>query len=122
MIQDQDYNVALKSQLEERQLFKYPPFYRLIKIVVKHKNVDTVNRASNQLGQELRKNNSLIVLGPEFPLISRIQLWHHKEIWLKINRKINLDHIKLFINQSVEAVKHFPSNSSCVVNIDVDPM
>jgi len=122
MIQNQDYNLALKSQLEERQLFKYPPFYRLIKIVVKHKNVDTVNRASNQLGTELRKNTSLIVLGPEFPLISRIQLWHHKEIWLKINRKHNLDLIKSSINQSIETVKHFPSNSSCVINIDVDPM
>lgn len=122
IIQNQDYNLALKSQLEERQLFKYPPYYRLIKIIVKHKNVDTVNRASNQLGKELKKNNSFIVLGPEFPLISRIQLWHHKEIWLKIDRKQNLDNIKDTITQSITTVKHFPSNSSCMINIDVDPL
>src|SRR5680860_968656 len=42
LIQNQDYILALKAQLEERQLFKYPPYFRLIKIVVKHKNVDTV--------------------------------------------------------------------------------
>ncbi|MDB4584641.1 primosomal protein N', partial [Draconibacterium sp.] len=93
IIQRQDYNLALKSQLAERQLFKYPPYYRLIKIVVKHKNIDTVNRASNQLGEELKRTNSFIVLGPEFPLVSRIQLWHHKEVWLKIDRKQNLDNI-----------------------------
>ncbi|NQU54656.1 MAG: primosomal protein N', partial [Bacteroidetes bacterium] len=121
LIQNQDYNLALKSQLEERQLFKYPPYFRLIKIVVKHKNMDTVERAATQLGKELRKNNAFIVLGPEFPLVSRIQLWHHKEIWLKIDRKQNLDSTKDFINQSIKTVKHFPSNSSCMINIDVDP-
>jgi primosomal protein N' (replication factor Y) len=121
IIQNQDYNLALKSQLEERQLFKYPPYFRLIKVIVKHKNINTVERASTQLGKELRKNNSFIVLGPEFPLVSRIQLWHHKEIWIKINRKHNLDLIKEFINQAIKTVKHFPSNSSCMVNIDVDP-
>ncbi len=122
LIQSQDYNIVLQSQLEERQLFKYPPDHRLIKIIVKHKNVETVERASKQLGEELRKMSSLIVLGPEFPLISRIQLWHHKEIWLKIDRKFNIDRIKEFIIQSIKTVKHFPSNSSCMINIDVDPL
>jgi len=122
MIRNQNYNQALQTQFEERQLFKYPPFYRLIKIVIKHKNEDTVNRAANQLGKELRKTNHYIVLGPEFPLISRIQLWHHKEIWIKINRKQNLYQIKSFINQSIATVKHFPSNSNCIFNIDVDPL
>ena len=121
LIQSQDYNLTLKLQLEERQLFKYPPYHRLIKIVVKHKNVETVERAATQLGKELRKNSLFIVLGPEFPLISRIQLWHHKEIWLKIDRKQNLDSVKDYILQSIKTVKHFPSNSSCMINIDVDP-
>lgn len=121
LIQNQDYNEALKMHLEERQLFKYPPYFRLIKIIVKHKNIETVERASDQLGKELRKSNSYLVLGPEFPLISRIQLWHHKEIWIKIDRKKNLDTIKDYINQSIKIVKHFPSNSSCMINVDVDP-
>ncbi len=121
LIQNQDYNEALKMHLEERQLFKYPPYSRLIKIIVKHKNVDTVDRASAQLGKELRKSNSFLVLGPEFPLISRIQLWHHKEIWLKVDRQKNLDSVKDFILQAIKTVKHFPSNSSCVINVDVDP-
>jgi len=60
-------------------------------------------------------------LGPEFPLVSRIQRWHHKEIWLKIDRKQNLHLIKDFIQKSIQTVKHLPSNSSCMVNIDVDP-
>jgi primosomal protein N' (replication factor Y) len=90
-------------------------------MVIKHKSVDTVERASEMLALELRKNISLIVLGPEFPLISRIQLWYQKEIWLKIDRKHNHDHIKNFILQCVQTTKQSPNNSSCVINIDVDP-
>ncbi|WP_347838883.1 primosomal protein N' [uncultured Draconibacterium sp.] len=121
LIKDQNYQATLKEQFEERQLFKYPPFYRLIKIVVKHKNVQTVDRAANQLAHQLKNHKQLLVMGPEYPLISRIQLWHHKEIWIKINRKLNLDLVKAEIVVGVKSVKQLPTNSNCIFNIDVDP-
>ena len=121
LIKNQKYNEFMETQLQERNLFKYPPFYRLIKIAVKHKNIATVERASEMLATELRKNKAVIVLGPEYPLISRIQLWYQKEIWLKIDRKHNSDHVKTFVIQSVQSTKQFPLNSNCIINIDVDP-
>ncbi len=120
-IKSQDYKGFLETQLHERRLFNYPPFYRLIKIVVKHKNIETVERASEALGTELRKNKKLIVLGPEFPLISRLQLFYQKEIWLKISRKQNPDEVKSSVIQCVQLIKKIPLNSSCIINIDVDP-
>jgi len=121
MIKFQDFEKALQTQFEERNLFKYPPFFRLIKIVIKHKNFDTVNRVANQLAVLLRKNRQIIIMGPEFPLISKIQLWHQKEIWLKIDKKLNLDAIKQQIMTDVQEVRQQPDNSNCMINIDVDP-
>jgi primosomal protein N' (replication factor Y) len=121
LVKNQNFNEFLKVQLHERKLFNYPPFYRLIKVIVKHKSIETVARASEMLAAELRKNKALIVLGPEFPLISRIQLWYQKEIWLKIDRKHNSDLIKSFILKTVQETKQSPNNSSCLINIDVDP-
>ena len=121
IIRKQDYQEAFQSQMEERKLFKYPPFYRLIKLVVKHKNPENVNRFANQLAANLRQNSSLIVLGPEFPLVSRIQLWYQKEIWLKVSRKFPPGEVKNYIISNIKIVKHLKDNSSCVVNIDVDP-
>ena len=121
IIRKQDYQEAFQSQMEERKLFKYPPFYRLIKLVVKHKNPENVNRFANQLAANLRQNSSLIVLGPEFPLVSRIQLWYQKEIWLKVSRKFPPGEVKNYIIGNIKIVKHLKDNSSCVVNIDVDP-
>ena len=122
IIQEQDYVTAFNTLIEERKQFSYPPFFRLIKIVVKHKNIDTVNRASVHLANLLKKNNSFIILGPEFPLISKIQLWYNKEIWLKIDRKKNLDELKQFIMQCIMKTKQEPDNSACMVNVDVDPL
>ena len=121
LIQNHEYTTTFNQLMEERKLFKYPPFYRLIKLVVKHKNVDTVNRVANQLSSLLKSSKSFIVLGPEFPLVSRIQLWHHKEIWLKIDRKLNLDQVKEFILNCIQQTKQHRDNSNCVINIDVDP-
>lgn len=121
LIKNQDYSKVLESQLNERNLFKYPPFYRLIKLVIKHKAIETVERASETLARELRKNHALIVLGPEYPLISRIQLWYQKEIWIKIDRRHNTDNIKSFIIQTVQTTKQLPNYSNCIINIDVDP-
>ncbi len=121
LIRRQDYLSAFQSQMEERQLFKYPPFYRLIKLVVKHKNPGHVDRVAGQISDHLRQHSGLVVLGPEFPLVSRIQLWYHKEIWIKINRKLPLDDVKKFIVETIHGVKQLKENSSCMVNIDVDP-
>jgi primosomal protein N' (replication factor Y) len=122
MIEHQDFLAAFNFLLEERKLFKYPPFYRLIKIIVKHKNIEIVNRTASQLSNQLKKNNSVIVLGPEFPLVSKIQLWHYKEIWIKIRRSTNISAIKSVILQHIDEVKHLPGNSSVMVNVDVDPV
>ena len=121
LVKEQDFNSNIQNQLHERKLFHYPPFFRLVKIIVKHKNLQTVERAAQQLADELRTSRLFIVLGPEFPVVARIQLWHHKEIWLKISRKQDLDLVKTTILCAVETVKHLPSNSNCIMNIDVDP-
>ncbi|MBN2634876.1 MAG: primosomal protein N' [Prolixibacteraceae bacterium] len=121
LVKTQDYNTMIKNQLNERKLFKYPPFYRLIKIIVKHKKAETVDRAAQQLAEEIRKNKELIVLGPEYPLIGRIKLWYHKEIWIKLDRNLNLDSTKKNILANIEQIKSLPLNSNCFINVDVDP-
>ncbi len=121
LIKSQNYVGFWNLQLDERKLFKYPPLYKLIKIVIKHKNVSTVGRASEIVAGELRKIKSVVVLGPEFPLISRIQLWYQKEIWLKFDRNNNSAQIKSWILHAIQTAKQSPQNSNCIINVDVDP-
>lgn len=121
-ILSQDYENVIKIQLGERQLFRYPPYSRLIKLTVKHKKADTVDRISELLGKKIREQKQLIVLGPEYPLIGKIQLWYQKEIWIKINKSLNLNEVKNFILDNIKVVKQQTNNSNSIINVDVDPV
>ena len=75
------------NQLNERKTFKYPPFHRLIKITLKHKEDKILNEAANYLSELLRKSFGKRILGPEFPIVSRVKSLFLKDILLKIQSK-----------------------------------
>ena len=66
-----NFKEMYENQMEERKKYRYPPVYRLIKITLKHNNLELVNKASAELATELQKQFPKQVLGPEFPLIAR---------------------------------------------------
>lgn len=83
-----DFRAMYQYQIEERQAFRYPPFVQMIKITLKHSDFNRINEGAAWLANALREtfaNGSEIeVLGPEFPLISRIRNEYIKEILLKL--------------------------------------
>ena len=121
-VKNQAFQEFMNTQLAERKLFNYPPYSRLIKIIIKHKNQDKAASVARELAEILRNEDKITVLGPESPLISRVQLWHLKEIWIKIPKDKSLPGKKKFIRDSAEKIRHLPGNSGAMINIDVDPM
>lgn len=117
-----DFNQLFNQQMLERKLFRYPPYFRLIKIVVKHKNRDRLDLGANQLASILRKEFRNQVLGPEYPVIGRIQSWYQKEIWLKLDKNKTLGQGKKTLMDSIDQVKSLPNNTGLVIYADVDPM
>lgn len=81
-----DYKGFVQWQLAERKKFKYPPYVRLIKIVLKNKDMSLVRETSKKLAVELRKIQDLEVLGPQSPMIGKIQNFYLMELWLKLSR------------------------------------
>lgn len=117
-----NFTQLFSSTLQERNLFQYPPFFRLIYITVKHKNRDRAQLASQQLAAELKKIGNAIVLGPEFPLLSRILQYYQLMIRIKISKSQSLVQIKYNILQAINNVKHYEQNGSVQFSIDVDPL
>jgi len=62
------------------------------------------------------------VLGPEYPVISRIQNWYQKEIWIKLERNNKLPGHKQQIMDATLQIKSLPNHSGIVAYLDVDPM
>ncbi|WP_107822255.1 primosomal protein N' [Mangrovibacterium marinum] len=117
-----DFTRLFNIQMNERKMFKYPPYFRLAKVVLKHKSRERLNMGANQLAIRLRKLFGFKVLGPEYPLVSRIQNWYQKEIWIKLERDQKLGHSKQQIMDEIKAVRALPNNSSLLVYADIDPM
>lgn len=118
---DSNYLEMFNTQLKERRDFHYPPFYRLIKITLKHKDFQKVNTGVQWLGKALQNSFGTNVLGPSTPAISRIRNQYIKNIVIKIPPEQSLDKTKsqiLKVRSTFEAVKEF---RSIRMIIDVDP-
>ncbi|MFN8239278.1 MAG: primosomal protein N' [Bacteroidales bacterium] len=116
-----DYEGLYRSQKEERELFAYPPFSRLIKITVKSKDIAVLNLYADALGNDLRTKFGSRILGPEYPLVSRIQGWHLKSLIVKIERNRPLARAKELVSEALVNVAKGKGTSGIRVSIDVDP-
>ncbi|MGE5421224.1 MAG: primosomal protein N' [Chloroflexota bacterium] len=116
-----DFLSMYSHQAEERKTFNYPPFSRMIEISVKHKDRLQLNYFADLLGNELKTMFGKRVLGPEAPLIYRVQLWYIKTIILKIERERPSAKAKQLILEAVEKVEKEKGASGLRINIDVDP-
>jgi primosomal protein N' (replication factor Y) len=105
-----NYIEMYKEQLQERWQFKYPPYYRLIKITLKHRDYNKVDSGVNWLFKSLYNSFGELVLGPTAPAVSRIRNQYIKNIVIKIPPKQSLANTKnqlTKIKNTFEAVKDF---------------
>ncbi len=119
---DNKYEEMYKSQLFERKNFKYPPFYKLIKISVRHKKQDVADKASHQLAVNLKKIFGKRILGPEPPVISRVQNNFIQNIILKIERERSYQKAKQLLYEQIINLITQDSFKSIHISIDVDPV
>ena len=109
------------NQIDQRLEFNYPPFSRLIKISIKSKKNDKLYESSKWLASSLIKNSSMEVLGPEYPLVSRINNFFIVNILLKIGLDSNLLQQKILLKKILKKFNNYPEFRSVKVVIDVDP-
>ena len=119
-VTNHNYNGMYKEQLYDRQIYKYPPYFRIIKLTIKHKDFDKLKEGSMWLYQVLSQNLNIPVLGPEEPAISRIRNEYIRTILIKIPQDMHLGNTKKTIQKmlnSFEAVAQYRA-IKVVVNVD----
>ncbi|WP_264563882.1 primosomal protein N' [Flavobacterium sp. N3904] len=105
-----DYNGMYKEQLYDRQIYKYPPYFRIIKLTLKQRDFDKLKEGSMWLYNVLSQNLNLPVLGPEEPVISRIRNEYIRNIIIKIPQNTPIGSTKKTIQKilnSFEAVAQY---------------
>lgn len=117
-----DYLSMYTNQLLDRKNFNYPPFYRLIEITLIHKDINIVNESAKYLADALKKYLGKRVLGPEFPIVSRIRNSYHKNILIKIEKDISVAEVKKGIVELLIKFKSLVEFKIVRIQIDVDPI
>jgi len=120
-VKNHDYNTMMKEQLEERQKFIYPPFVRLIKISLKHRDKSKAIKASDYLRSQINNKNYIQILGPEFPPVGKIQNMFVLQILLKVNKKVAYQKIREELFNAITLVKTHADYKSASIHTDVDP-
>ena len=116
-----DYESMFRMQAEERMTFNYPPFCRMVRINIKHKDRNSLNHFSDILGRDLKEIFGKRVLGPESPVISQVQLWYIKTILIKIEREKPRRKPNNLLLRQLKGLKRRAGASSLRIAIDVDP-
>lgn len=115
-----NYIGMYKEQLYDRQIYKYPPYFRIIKLTLKHKDFEKLKEGSMWLYQVLSQNLQMPVLGPEEPAISRIRNEYIRTILIKIPQNLHLGNTKKTIQKmlnSFEAVAQYRA-IKVIANVD----
>ena len=117
-----DYQTMYDAQMEERHLFRYPPFYRIIEITLKHKSETLIEEAALSFVSNLKMSLGDRVLGPDRPVVGKIQALHLRRIILKIETSASLSSLRKILEEKKVALLNNPSFKYVILQYNVDPV
>ena len=121
LIKKQNHDGFYKKEIVERNQFNYPPYYRLIKISIKSRDIETLIKASNWLFQSLSNGFTYPIYGPSDPHVSRIKNEFIKQILIKYPNTNVRNKIKRHLMKSIESFESIAKFRVIKLNIDIDP-
>ena len=116
-----DYEQLYYDQLAERQLFRYPPYYRLIYVYLKHRNESVLDLAADVMAALLRTGLGDRVLGPDKPPIARIQTLYIKKMIVKVEQTASMAKVRDYLLAVQRSIIEDERFRSLIVYYDVDP-
>ncbi len=115
-----DYLNFFYLQMHERQLFRYPPYCRLIMVTFKHRNEIIVDKASHIFAKDLYQFDDFEVLGPDTPPISKIEYMFRRKIILKISNKTPWIEISSRITNAKKLIEQDKECRSVGIVLEID--
>jgi len=121
MVREFDYKGMVSLQLSERSIFRYPPYYRLIVLVLRSRNEAVLRDLSTLYADKLRVRLGDRVLGPVTPVVTRIQTLHIRQIVLKLEVAAAIAPIRELLDMVYKEMQTHLSFKQLIIHYDVDP-
>ena len=117
-----DYDTFYDQQLGERMLFHYPPFYRLVYIYMKHRDVRIIEEFSELIGRRMREIFDNRILGPDLPPVAKVKELYIRKIVLKVENSLSQYKVNEVLKNIQQAYCEQPRYRSVVMFYDIDPL
>ena len=117
-----DYESLYKSLIAERQMFHYPPYYRLTYVYMKHRQESVVNTAAIEMSNRLRQWFGSRVLGPDKPSVSKVKSQNIRKLVLKLETGIDMQRVREYLLREQAQLLTDKRYSSLQIYYDVDPL
>ena len=117
-----DFEGMASGQLAERQMFRYPPYYRLVYVYLKHRDEALLDVMAHTMAERLRAIFADRVLGPDKPPVARVQTLFIRKIVVKIETAASLPRVRRWLAEVQREVQADERFRSLLVYYDVDPM
>jgi primosomal protein N' (replication factor Y) len=121
-LDEQGYRHFAAEQLRERQMFNYPPFCRLIRITLRHREAAKLAHTATTLGKALRDKFGSRILGPVTPLVDRIRGEMIVEIMVKIEIQASFSRARNIIAEQIYTLRQKSEHRTVTIICDVDPI
>lgn len=115
-----DYTAMYREQMEERSLFNYPPYCRLIYVYMKHRDERVLDSLSRDYANLLLKIFGQRILGPDTPPIARVQMMYIRKIIIKIELSASIAEARKRLREIQQYITSLPQYKSAVIYYDVD--
>jgi primosomal protein N' (replication factor Y) len=116
-----DYEQLYLDQIAERQLFRYPPFFRLIYVYLKHRKEEVLDQAADLMAAQLRHGLGDRVLGPDKPPVARVSALFIKKMVVKVELQASLAKVRDYLHAVQQSILQDERFRSLTVYYDVDP-
>ena len=117
-----DYRVFYSDLVAERQIFHYPPFYRLVYVYLKHKSDAVAEQAGQEMGARLRQWFGGRLLGPDKPPVAKVKSMSIRKLVLKLENGIDLAKVRSCLRQVQQLMSQDKRYLSLLIYYDVDPL
>lgn len=119
---ENDYEGFFKALLDERKMFSYPPFYRLVYVYLRHRYEQVVETAAVELGSRLRQGLGERILGPDKPSIARVKNLYIRKIVIKLENGIDYQAVRQYLRSVQQQLLQDKRYAALQMYYDVDPM
>lgn len=120
-LQRQDYGRLFEELASERKFFGYPPYFRLIRVELRYRDVGEVRRAANLLVETLGQRLGRRVFGPAVPEVGRINKYYRVHIMIKVEQGVSYSNVKQVLREECNKLLLCPEYKGGRIVCDVDP-